>query len=171
MRRTCALLVLIVAIATGCNQMAQQPSSRANEDPQFEPPDGAVAVHEPLPLPDAVNARALESPLEATTQTIAAGRLAYRRYCWPCHGPTLNGEYAQVGPSFPTGRIDLTDPEIAKLSDGELFVFVALGTGNNPPLLGTMTDTELWETIAYLRAVWSDAVEPGPPPGKKETAE
>jgi len=145
-------LAVFVLVCAGCDQMAQQPSVRTHEGPQRPPPSGAVAVNAPPPMPLLGDAAKLRSPLPRTSETVAAGKLAYRRYCWPCHGPNLDGN-ATVGPSFPRGQLSLLAPEIKKQSDGELYWKTLRGAGFHPALATTLTSAECWETIAYVRAV------------------
>jgi len=145
--------VVLAAIAlSGCDQMYDQASVRPGESPQFLPSTGTMAASIELPVAPSEALR-LKNPLEKTSETLAAGRIAYRRFCWPCHGPQFDGQSATVGPSFARGNLNLLDPAIAAKSDGEYFRHVTYGGQVSPPFAGVMTVEERWQVITYLRAV------------------
>jgi mono/diheme cytochrome c family protein len=145
-------IAAIVLACAGCDQMAQQPSVQTYELPQLHPPKGAVAVDAQPPLPPQDSTSKRPNPLPSTPQTVADGKLAYRRYCWPCHGPNLDGN-ATVGPSFPRGSQNLMLGDVINQPDGELFWKITAGSGMHPRLGSTITANECWQIIAYMRAV------------------
>lgn len=154
MRRSATYLLLaITALAVGCGQFNDQVSVRPYEQPQLHPPEDAVAVE---------SGRPIHPGDEAMAEMVEPGRMAYRRYCWACHGPKLDGN-GTVGPSFPRSFVSLTDEMIVEASDEDVFEIIAEGSGMHPPLRSTMRDTEIWEAIAYLRAVQRGEAEPGAP--------
>ena len=154
MKRTMIYLLLVsAAIAVGCGQFNDQVSVRPYEQPQLQPPEGTVAAEAGAPVhPSAEEMAAMVEP----------GRMAYRRYCWACHGPQLDGN-GTVGPSFPRSFVSLTDDSIVEASDEDLFEIITEGSGMHPPLLSTMLDADVWRAIAYVRAVQRGDLEPGAP--------
>ncbi len=134
-------------------QLHLQESVRPHEGPQPDPPPGSVAVEAESPLPTLDLAHLLLNPLTSDPDVIESGRLAYRRYCWQCHGQKMDGQSATVGPSLPPGKLDLLDTEVLSQSDGELFWKTSEGFDNHPPLNATMTRQEIWESIVFIRAV------------------
>lgn len=134
-------------------QMHAQKSVRPHEGPQLSPPEGAVAVEAEDPLPTLDLAQQLRNPLQMDPDVIESGRLAYRRFCWQCHGVKMDGQSSTVGPSLPPGQLDLLADEVLSQSDGELFWKTSEGFGNHPPLNATMTRQEIWESIVFIRAV------------------
>jgi mono/diheme cytochrome c family protein len=133
--------------------MADQPSVQPYEEPAGWPVPGTVAVDQEFgvaSLPDPNDAD-VANPLANEPGVAAAGKVAYRRYCWQCHGARLDG-VSTVGPSFPRGQLDLTDANVTDQPDGMLFWKTLNGFGNMPPLAATMTHREAWQVIAYLRA-------------------
>jgi mono/diheme cytochrome c family protein len=155
---SCALL------CAGCWQMAEQPSVRPYESPQLNAPPGSVARNPAVSALSSAEAAVLPNPLPPTQATVVLGQLAYRRHCWPCHGPQMDGQSATVGPSLPRGRLNLLDPEVIGQSDGTLYWKTLFGSGNHPALSSTMTSTEAWQTVSYMRAVEAGTVAPGAPP-------
>jgi len=161
---------LLMFVLSGCQQMWDQASVRPYEEPQLEPTTGTLAVNVANPLLFISEPHTgLRNPLSSTSETIAAGRLAYRRYCWPCHGPKLDGN-ATVGASLPGAQLNLLAPRVVGMSDGEIFWLISKGSSRklkpagttttlhveaamSPPLGGTMTPTERWAVIVFIRAV------------------
>lgn len=158
------LVPALTILLAGCWQMHQQDSVRPHEDPQLPPPAGMVSLGEAAPPVPLEQADSLTNPLPPTEATLFAGRLAYRRYCWPCHGASMDGEHSTVGPSLPRGRLNLLAPEVLSQSDGVLLWKTMQGFGNHPALGATLTRAEAWQTIAFIRAVASGRVPPGAPP-------
>ena len=137
----------------GSGARGNEPSVRPYEQPAGWPAPGAVAVDQVFGVasredPDAAGDAV--SPLAGNRGAEEAGKVAYRRYCWACHGPRLDG-LSTVGPSFPRGRMDLTASDVTRQGDGVLFWKIWNGTGNMPSLGSTLTATEAWQVIAYLR--------------------
>jgi mono/diheme cytochrome c family protein len=151
------LAFLLIITATACDQFYDQASVRPYEQPQLAPAEGAVARD------DVQAVRPSDAEMAASVEP---GRLAYRRYCWPCHGPNLDGK-GTVGPSFPTEFLSLTDYLFVELSDEEFYDIIGQGSGQHPPLASTMTPTERWQVIAYIRAVQRGEAKSGAPEGFK----
>ena len=136
MKPYCPLLFVLTLRLSGCQQLWEQPSVHPYEEPQLLPTSGTVAVDAPEPLVEptsgslsAIQNRKskIENPLSRTSETLAAGRLAYRRYCWHCHGEKLDGE-ATVGSSLPGAPLSLLTPRARGLSDDEIFWVISRGS-------------------------------------------
>jgi len=136
MKPYCPLLFILALTLSGCQQLWEQPSVHPYEEPQLQPTSGTVAVDAPEPLvePSSGSLSAIqnlkskiENPLSRTSETLAAGRLAYRRYCWHCHGEKLDGE-ATVGSSLPGAQLSLLTPRVRGLSDAEIFWVISKGS-------------------------------------------
>lgn len=154
-------------------QLHTQDSVRPHEGPQPMLPEGSVAL-DAVALADRLTpeeASLLLNPFADDPDAVEAGRVAYRHYCWPCHGPGLDGQsivdgrIATAGPSLPQARINLLSPQVASQSDGTLFYKTLLGAGSHPALDSTMSEDNAWLTISYIRAVESGATRPGEPAG------
>ncbi|HYB20501.1 MAG TPA: c-type cytochrome [Thermodesulfobacteriota bacterium] len=98
------------------------------------------------------NPRDLKNPLTSTTQTIAQGKLAYSYFCIQCHGPEADGK-GTVGQSFAPLPSDLAAPDVQRQSDGELFSKILLGFGRHPTLYTTVSETDTWAIVNYLRTL------------------
>lgn len=83
---------------------------------------------------------------------VAAGRLAYRRYCHHCHG--LNGDgRIIVGESFDVRLPDLRSDTSQGFSDEEMFGMVTDGTVNMVALADTVTPLDLVLAIRHVRTL------------------
>jgi hypothetical protein len=136
------LFILALALS-GCQQLWEQPSKHPYDAPQLQPTSGTVAVDAAAPLLEITTTTStaatsptlliqnlkskIQNPLSSTSETISAGRLAYRRYCWQCHGPKLDGD-ATVGPSLPGVQLSLLTSSVVALSDGEIFWVISKGS-------------------------------------------
>lgn len=137
------------------NQMIQQVSLRPYEELQLQPPEGSVAVDAEMKVVNREDAALLTNPLQMNPETVAAGKLAYRRYCWACHGANLDGN-STVGPSLPDAMIDLKGERISSFSDGEYYWIMGNRVKADPPIGTSMTPQERWQTIVYMRSRQSE---------------
>ena len=126
---------------------------RPYEEPQFQTPEGV----------EAFEAEEVDAPShEELRSMVEDGRIAYRRYCWPCHGPNMDGR-GTVGPSFPKDFADLSGEDVAELEDIELYEIIGIRVNMHPPMASTLTPEERWHVVAYIRAVQQGRIEPGEP--------
>lgn len=112
--------------------------------------------------PEDPEAAKIKNPVASTPESIAAGKRTYDMTCAGCHGPLAQGADKagivisviedQGGKQPP----DLTDDQTDYGStDGEIFMVTKKGI---PPTMmapwdGRITDTEIWNTINYLRSL------------------
>ncbi|MGB7218665.1 MAG: c-type cytochrome [Vicinamibacterales bacterium] len=95
----------------------------------------------------------LKNPVRVTPASIAAGLVAYGKYCKFCHGVDAKGN----GPLAPKGTMpsNLIDAEWTKGStDGEIFTNIKDGIGpkfDMKPMAAKMMDADIWNTVNYLR--------------------
>ncbi|MBR9984582.1 MAG: c-type cytochrome [Desulfosarcina sp.] len=85
---------------------------------------------------------------------VAAGKIAFQRYCLQCHGPNVDG-YGTVGQSFAPPPDDLRSAKIQSMSPGVLFKEISYGIpdGRQPALATTMTVEERWQSIAWVKSL------------------
>ena len=153
MKKLTLFAALLALLAAGCDQMYDQASVRPYEEPLLPPPEGTMATDSgdvEIPTPEQMAAM------------VEDGRVAYRRYCWACHGPEMDGK-GTVGPSFPRDFESLTSPDVAELEDIDLYQNIGMRMNMHPPLASTMTPEERWQVVAYIRAVQRGLTEPGAP--------
>jgi cytochrome c6 len=87
----------------------------------------------------------------------AAGALAqddpaglYKSKCQACHGPDGKGD-TPVGQKL--GVKDFHSPEVAKMSDTELFEITKNGKGKMPSYNGKLTDDQIKALLKYIRTL------------------
>lgn len=117
------------------------------------------------PVPSAETA-ALFSPLPNTPETIAKGEKFYHIYCTPCHGDGVN-----LGPVAAPGRVPAVavlsgpDGRLNRLTDGWVYMTIRHGSISKiMPAYGyTMTESEVWSIVHYLRTLDNGAYVPPAP--------
>ena len=95
-------------------------------------------------------AAAKKNPVPADADSLAAGKKIYVSNCLACHGATAKGDGPAAAACNPKPK-DLSDPKIAAQSDGELFWKVTDGKKPMPAYDKTVSETERWEVINYIR--------------------
>src|SRR5262249_30550368 len=99
--------------------------------------------------------RKLKNPAAATSESVAAGKQLYQKYCRFCHGAAAKGN----SPMAPEGtqQSDLTDEKWqGAMSDGEIFVTIRDGVPPKFDMKGfksKLTDQEMWNIVNYLRSL------------------
>jgi len=78
------------------------------------------------------------------------GEAIYKQNCAVCHGP--DGE-ANTPVAKALKAQSLKAPAIIKKSDAELIEFVKKGKGNMPAFGAKLSDSQVKEVIAYVRAL------------------
>jgi mono/diheme cytochrome c family protein len=100
-------------------------------------------------------ARQMKNPVQATPQSIAAGKDLYSKNCRSCHGADAKGD----GPMKPKDShpSNLTDAEWTRgSSDGEIFAVVRDGAGPQFLMRGyksRMTEQDIWNLVNYIRSL------------------
>lgn len=94
----------------------------------------------------------LKNPLPYTPQTVAQGKLAYSYFCIHCHGSRADGR-GTVGQSFAPLPSNLAEGGVQDQSDGELFAKILLGFGRHPMLYTTISETDTWAIVNYIRTL------------------
>lgn len=99
----------------------------------------------------------MKNPLAGQQDAVTAGKDLFTTNCVPCHGTDAKGG-GPAGASLDPKPADLTDPA-ANDPDGQIFYRIAEGpTGGPkgsamPAWKGTLTDTQIWQVITYLRSL------------------
>lgn len=116
---------------------------------------GAVSAQPPHP-PEPhrhPEGRALENPVPATADSVAAGRQRYVFMCRECHGNTGlgDGDMAHAGGDIP----DFTDDVwLHGPSDGEMFLVIKEGvTADMQPYADRLDDEDIWHLVNYLKTL------------------
>lgn len=98
------------------------------------------------------SADAKKNPLTADAATIAAGKTVYVKECQSCHGKKGKGD----GPSakdldIPAG--DFSKATMQSQSDGALFWKTSEGRKPMPSFKKKLNETQIWQTIVYMRTL------------------
>jgi mono/diheme cytochrome c family protein len=136
-------------------RMWQTPVIKPHEKPIPVMAAGSVPVSGGEALYRAAAAETITPPFALTEPAaIAAGKIAYQRYCYQCHGPNFDG-YGTVGQSFAPPPGDLRTAKIQSMSPGLLFKEISYGIpdGRQPALATTMTVDERWQSIALVKSL------------------
>lgn len=100
----------------------------------------------PWPVPD--EAAAVENPVEATKESIEAGKSLYDLQCKACHGDQGKGDGLIKAAS-------LVSEDYQKQSDGAVFWKLQQGRGQMPSF-SQLPDEQLWNVINYVRTLSKD---------------
>ncbi len=92
---------------------------------------------------------ATTNPLTATAAAVAGGQTQYSQLCQTCHGPAGQGG-GDRGPALNTGTFTHGS------GDADLFRAIRSGVrGTQMPPFAGLSDTEIWQLVAYLRSLHS----------------
>ena len=136
-------------------RMWETPAIKPHEVPIPVMAPGSVPVTGGEALYRAAAAKDLSPPFPLSDPAvITAGKIAYRRYCFQCHGPNFDG-YGAVGQSFAPPASDLRAAKVQAMPVGELFKEISYGIpgGRQPALATTMTVEERWQSIALVKSL------------------
>ena len=99
-----------------------------------------------------------DNPVEATDESVAAGRRVYGRFCRSCHGMQGDGR----GMAAPAGSqpANLTDDQWDH-GDTDAAIYKVIREGVAPKYdmdawEGRVTDEEIWHLVNYLRDLGSE---------------
>lgn len=98
-------------------------------------------------------AAGIESPVEHTGATVAAGRATYAEFCAACHGVRGRGDGpAAAGLHPPPADLLL---HVSQHTEGELYYYIARGIPGTamPAWRSILSETERWQLVHYLHAL------------------
>ncbi len=102
-------------------------------------------------VPD--EAKAMESPLEATDNVIADGAALYQRRCLMCHGETAKGDGRATRTIKPAPPDMSTAEARDRMSDGEIFFKIEEGKRPMPSQRDKISEEEIWSLVHYVRTL------------------
>lgn len=96
----------------------------------------------------------------AADQILPPGQKIFEGKCAQCHGKDAKGlaKMAKVL-KVDQDKIDLTRPEVVKMTDAEVVKTVNEGNKKMPKFKGKLTDEQIQETIKYLRSLQNGKTE------------
>ena len=96
-------------------------------------------------------ARKVKNPVEATPAALAGGKQVYAKHCENCHGENGDGK-GQKAPELSTAPTDFTKASVMdSRTDGEFFYRITKGRQPMPAFEDTLTETQRWESVDYIR--------------------
>jgi mono/diheme cytochrome c family protein len=102
-------------------------------------------------------ARTVKNPVPPTPENIAAGQSLFTDNCELCHGPKGMGD----GPGAAAIKVkpaNFTDAKLMAMeTDGSLFWKMSNGRGPMPIWKDSLTETERWQLVDYIRKLGKDA--------------
>ena len=105
-------------------------------------------------VPDAE--RAVENPVEATPEAVAAGAASYEKQCMMCHGEQFEGD-GPAAAMFPKAPPDLSTKEAReRMTDGEIFYKITMGKSPMPPMEAKLSEEERWQLVHFLRTLQAE---------------
>ncbi len=104
----------------------------------------------PWPAPDAAVKKA--NPIKSDAGSIKEGKDLYAQHCKSCHGAKGKGDGSKAE-KIDISCGDFTGPEIAKMTDGELFWKTTEGRKPMPSYKEKLSDSERWKVINYIRSL------------------
>jgi mono/diheme cytochrome c family protein len=147
---------LIIAINSLCScnygRMSDQESLRPYEQSMPDMPEGTVPVTGSLEAVKEMPLYDFKNPIPFNHASFERGRQKYAYFCIMCHGAKADG-YGNVGQSFYPLPADLTLPMVQSRTDGELFYSISFGFNRHPPLAYTVSESDRWEIINYIRSL------------------
>ncbi len=81
-------------------------------------------------------------------EVVARGKMHFERNCAVCHGTPCLANYVVLVPS----PGDVCSKESQANTDGMLFYKIANGLGAMPSFRNVLSETEIWEVVAYVRS-------------------
>ncbi|HQR31336.1 MAG TPA: copper-binding protein [Blastocatellia bacterium] len=160
--------------AQGAGQKELQPSEISYRQIIYADSAKATPATELIP----VSAKQLKSPLPATEENLAIGKILFLQRCAACHGNDGKAK-TDFSAIMPTKPADLTAKEIASLSDGEIYSAVSEGikASGMPGYKGRIGDEAIWKIAMYTRQISAvqakaelAAAKASPTPAKPATA-
>ncbi len=93
-----------------------------------------------------------KNPVPADAKSISAGKEVYTHNCESCHGTHGRGDGPKAA-DLEVSPGDLTKPDVAKQSDGELYWKITEGRKPMPSHEKLITEQQRWEVVNYLRTL------------------
>jgi mono/diheme cytochrome c family protein len=103
-------------------------------------------------FPSPPSADATINPLKGNAGSIIEGKKIYTQYCVTCHGNKGRGD-GIAAPGLSKPPADHTSDFVQKQTDGALFWIVTQGNNPMPTYKTTLTETQRWQVINYIRTL------------------
>ena len=107
---------------------------------------------QPRKFPAPPSADTISNPLKGNEAATLAGKKIYTQYCVTCHGDRGKGD-GIAAPGLPKPPADHTSPFVQNQKDGAIFWVVTYGNNPMPTYLKTLTVTQRWQVVNYIRTL------------------
>jgi mono/diheme cytochrome c family protein len=149
MNKGCWLILLgVLTMAAGCDDMHRQPSVQPQEAPRLSAPAQAVPV---TGVERLAFGQTLQNPLAVTPESRRRGAALYAINCLPCHG-SRDAHPGRVGALLQPPPPPMRDGHLRDLDEATLYQLISLGFGRMPPFQQRLTAEERWQLVNYLRS-------------------
>lgn len=98
-------------------------------------------------------AAATTIPQPITSESLAVGAAKFRVYCAVCHGSAGFGGSTVAENMGPPRPPSLRSARVAAVPVGYIFGVATNGLGRMPSYAGSLTASERWDVVAYIRAL------------------
>ena len=135
-----AVILLLMALGSaGCLQAEKPMEARPSKAATLRVPGENASV---------------QSPFQATADSLAEGKRTYNIYCKTCHGESGKGG-EMVTQRFEYLPADLTRPVVAGRTDGELFWLISKGVNGTEmlPWEDLLGEERRWDLVNYIRTL------------------
>ena len=159
--RTPRVLISLLALlaAAGCSgtlpwtsDMVETPARHADEG-LLMPPEGSLSTTGEVTQSRFQAAMSLRNPLSDDADSLASGERLFEIYCQPCHGTAGQGDGKVASYFTLRPPADLTGTKVRNQTDGYIYATIRDGGGSMPPLGGSLSRTERWAVVMYLRSL------------------
>ncbi len=143
-----ALIAIVVAVAGAGALYQWLVPGLSSARPEIGPLERGIAtwlLHQSVP--DDAKARA--NPLASDPAEIAAGRDLFGQKCEACHAYDGGGKTEIGSGQYP--RPPALRPNVASMSDGEIFYHIRNGIRNTGMPAWQMPDQQIWQLVAFIR--------------------
>lgn len=147
-------IVLVLAVAAGCDDMSQQPRAVAQEPSTFFA-DGKVNQAPPahtVARGDALWESQLKQRPAMSDALLERGKERFEVFCSPCHGVAGDGQGTVVQRGFPKPP-DLSEPRLTSAPDEHLVKVISEGYGIMYGYGARIRPADRWAVVAYVRAL------------------
>jgi mono/diheme cytochrome c family protein len=104
-------------------------------------------------------AKEVKNPVPANAKSVAAGKELFEENCLMCHGEKGAGD-GVAAQTLSVKPADFADAKLMKSeTDGSLFWKMSNGRGPMPGWKGTLSDTQRWQLVDYIRTFAKSAAE------------
>ena len=110
----------------------------------------ATAVAQPKPWVVPAASKSMKNPVAKDDASVKAGKTVYDKNCASCHGKVGLGDgvKARALKTFPG---DFSKAEYQDQTDGDHFYKTKTGRGEMPKYEGKLSDTDIWNSVNYMR--------------------